>query len=433
MTSHSFTPSRWTTLLVGALLAVTCCLAVAAKASAHVYWTNEGASNVGRAELDGTSPEPGFLEGVGDSIGLAIDGSHIYWANAEGGIGRANLDGSDPEPDFIAGLEMPFAVAVNSEYIFWTSTFSNKIGRARLDGTEVEPEFITTGLNGPWQIAVAGEHLYWAEYFGNSIGTARTDGTGVDNTLIAADEPQGLTVAGEYVYFSNGETETIERAKLDGTGAATAIVTGAAASQALAADSGHLYWTSFSAGGTIGRAALDGSDPEPEFILAGARPEGLAVDPPPAPAPPPTPTPTPTPSSTPKAAPACVQATATAGTFTPQTVPGKVVPGVRLRLGTSTPSQLSVAATLLYSAHGKAKRAALGTFGLHVSGSGNLRLALPAALRPLLPKKSKVRVALGMTITPDSAAGTCGGSFERSTSVATKVVDILTSKAASAS
>lgn len=124
----------------------------------------------------------------------------------------------------------------------------------------------------------------------------------------------------------------------------------------------------------------------------------------------------------------CVAPTASASTFTPVPAPGRVVPGVRVKLTASTPSQLGVVATLSYKRDGKKLGADLGSYSLHVADSGNLRMALPRSLRTALPPKSKVNLALRITVAPD-AGGPCGSSYERSASVATKIVNVLVSKA----
>lgn len=264
-------------LLAACLFAAAFLCVVAGKASAYVYWTNEGEQRVARANTDGSAPDLSFIPGAGETIGLGIDSTHIYWANPEGGIGRANLDGSSKEPLFISGLELPFAVTVDSGYIYWSSTFSNKIGRAKLDGTGVEPSFIT-GLDFPWQIVSAGPYLYWSENGGGSIGRAKLDGTEVDNSFISASAPKGLAIQGEYLYWVSDGEESIGRAKLDGTEVTTGLITNLETSTEMAVDSGHLYWTSRANGGTIGRSNLDGSNIERSFIIAGPRPLGLRVD-----------------------------------------------------------------------------------------------------------------------------------------------------------
>jgi hypothetical protein len=56
------------------------------------------------------------------------------------------------------------------------------------------------------------------------------------------------------------------------------FITGASASQGVAVDGSHVYWTTLFAD-TIGRADLDGQNANQNFITGASLPEGMAVDP----------------------------------------------------------------------------------------------------------------------------------------------------------
>ena len=116
----------------------------------HIYWTNTGTGTIGRANLDGTQPNPSFIPGAGATTAIAVDAQHIYWTTNNGttsAIARANLDGTGtPNLTFIPNLTNPTGVAVDAEHIYWlaqngTSGFA--VGRANLDGLAPEPTFIT--------------------------------------------------------------------------------------------------------------------------------------------------------------------------------------------------------------------------------------------------------------------------------------------------
>ena len=83
-----------------AALALTA-LAFAARADANIYRTNYNAATIGRANLDGTGVDQGFIHPAYSPWGLAADDEHIYWA-ASGTIGRANLDGTGVDGSFVA-------------------------------------------------------------------------------------------------------------------------------------------------------------------------------------------------------------------------------------------------------------------------------------------------------------------------------------------
>src|SRR6266540_1721289 len=83
----------------------------------------------------------------------------------------------------------------------------------------------------------------------------------------------GLTLTGastpRHVYWvnnSDGGSATIGRADVDGSNPNQSFITGASFPEGVAVDSGHVYWTDRLFAGTIGRADLDGSNPNQSFI-----------------------------------------------------------------------------------------------------------------------------------------------------------------------
>jgi hypothetical protein len=145
--------------LLAGLVVVVAFSALAAQADAFVYWSNNAASTVGRANLDGTGANQNFITGATDSFGTAVDGQHIYWSSFDDGqgtaIGRANLDGTGVNQNFIAGVGGSdlFGVAVDGQHVYWTNTGAGAIGRANLDGTGANQNFIT-GASAPTGVAV---------------------------------------------------------------------------------------------------------------------------------------------------------------------------------------------------------------------------------------------------------------------------------------
>jgi hypothetical protein len=68
----------------------------------HLYWANIGTNTIGRASLDGTGADQGFISGAATPAGVAVDAGHVYWANdGTNTIGRANLDGTGADQIFI--------------------------------------------------------------------------------------------------------------------------------------------------------------------------------------------------------------------------------------------------------------------------------------------------------------------------------------------
>jgi hypothetical protein len=92
----------------------------------------------------------------------------------------------------------------------------------------------------------------------------------------------GLTLTGSgavsrHVYWGNYNTGTIGRADVDGQNPNQSFIGGASGPLGVAVDSGHVYWANYSSG-TIGRADLDGQNPNQSFITGASVPAGVAVD-----------------------------------------------------------------------------------------------------------------------------------------------------------
>jgi virginiamycin B lyase len=248
-------------LLVAAIIAFT--LSFASRADAFIYWSS-GGETIGRANLDGTGADPIFLnnEGNGGALRLAVNGDYIYW-NAE-------------------------------------PSFSEAIGRASLDRNDINYRFISfpSPSTGVENVTVAGGHIYWTAQLSESIGRANLDGTGVDNNFISLDpgNPDGVVgddaadvaVDGGHIYWtrSHGDYSDpggIGRANLDASGIDPNFIAAGPGRYPhnLAVDGEHIYWTEFERFGsnpTIGQANLDGSGVNPNFISLPAQGEDLAVD-----------------------------------------------------------------------------------------------------------------------------------------------------------
>ena len=86
----------------------------AAPAGAFVYWANFNANTIGRANLDGSDANQGFIGGASLPSGVAVDGRHVYGTNTDANtVGRANLDGSGANQSFITGASGPRGIAVD--------------------------------------------------------------------------------------------------------------------------------------------------------------------------------------------------------------------------------------------------------------------------------------------------------------------------------
>ncbi len=254
-----------------------------------IYWDNPQVGSIGRETLSGSpaNVNQSLVTGIRQlfHVGVAVDSQHLYWTNGAF-IGRSNLDGTGANQQFInlAPSTASYVVA-DDRYLYWSNGI--EIGRANLNGTDVITNFLSLPGENPGGLAVDSSHIYWADRTNSAIGRANLDGTGANPTFITgANDPTDVAVDGQYVYWTALTTSgrppagAIGRANLDGTGANPSFITGAAEPFGITVDYSHIYWAndyncnyltqppSACAGGTIGRANLDGTAVDQSYITA---------------------------------------------------------------------------------------------------------------------------------------------------------------------
>jgi hypothetical protein len=197
----------------------------------HVYWTNTGVldkngesidkgGTVGRADLDGetASVDPDFICGASNPQGIAVNATHIYWANAGKDvttIARSATDGAATEQSFlkVTGSLVPSGVALSASHVYFSDNEigneNSSIRRILLDGGEEEHLFIgKVVLRG---VAVDSAHVYWASQGEEAIGRANLalEPASQENTFVKEIEGKlfGLAADASHIYWSvNGES-----------------------------------------------------------------------------------------------------------------------------------------------------------------------------------------------------------------------------------
>jgi hypothetical protein len=263
---------------VAGVIAVTATLGWAAPASAYVYWVS-GNHSIGRANLDGTAPDPSFITGISLPWELAVNSNHIFWSEGSGAIGRANIDGTGIDNDLLGGaLVAPFGIAVGGGQLYWSSQMGG-IGRSALNGSHQDRNLFNPGDYPANEIALDSTHIYWIDGPTNGIGRANLDGSGAKAYFISTPTYLfGLAIgpADNYIYWSNGN-DAIGRATVAGGDVDPTFITGAHEAEGVAIFGGHIYCAN-SGSGAIGRANVDGTDVDQNFITGLTGLTGIAVD-----------------------------------------------------------------------------------------------------------------------------------------------------------
>ena len=280
-------------------LALAFSLLFAASAHAYVYWGDFQGGTIGRANLDGTDVEDGFIQAGGHPLAVAVTSSHIYWANeAAGTIGRANIDGTAVEPSFITGINKPWGVVVSPTAIFWPSLGGHEIGRANLDGTGKNLGLVT-GVGSPCSIAIDSGHVYWGDAELTAfIGRASLTGSSPEREWVNLGTyvPCGMATNSANVFFADtgsfASAHEIGRVNINGTGLDKSMIGEAEGPCGLTVFGSKLYWANHG-NDTIGVANTDATGVDESLVQTGGNEIcGIAVDSLSSPRSPPSPTPT---------------------------------------------------------------------------------------------------------------------------------------------
>jgi hypothetical protein len=190
----------------------------------------------------------------------------------------------------LAGAYAPHADAA----IYWPNQETQTIGGANNDGSGVDNSVVDVSgaTNGACSVAVGPGYVYWTGGSGAGyVGRASRSTGEPEDTFIttASDLPCGVAVDSAHVYWNNYSLPGIGRANLDGTGIDQDFINTGVNPQHPSVDGEHIFWSNKGfncsnpppSGCTIGRADIDGADASENqsFITGTAEPpSGTATD-----------------------------------------------------------------------------------------------------------------------------------------------------------
>jgi hypothetical protein len=256
-------------------------------ASADIYWSSGSYPNkqIGRVALDGSSANSSFIQS--QSLDVTTDGTYLYWTGFSDNIGRASLDGSNVNSSFITNDGDASGIALGGGYIFWVG--NGGIYRATLSDASAVSEIVANVPIGA-SIASYGGYIYWSASNCSTapaypcIARADLNGNNVDLTWRINAFAASLAINSQYIYWSTynslspASANGIYRAKLVNPDEGSSVVTGIPNIPDVALDGNYVYWTLGYSGSDMGRANLDGSSPNPNFIGNAYGAYGIAVD-----------------------------------------------------------------------------------------------------------------------------------------------------------
>ena len=180
--------------------------------------------------------------------------------------------------NFIFAVHAPAALS-NGSYIYFSvfddPNFTHNIGRVSLDGaSELNENFIVPGEAG-WQdgqISIQGNYVYWVN--GVKLFRNLKDGSGSKQLIYtSASQLSSVETDSNYVYWSDVTNGKIGRAQLDGSDPDSDFILGTSPlngnndTYGLFVRDGYIYWANYGSD-TIGRAQLDGTNVNNMFVSA---------------------------------------------------------------------------------------------------------------------------------------------------------------------
>jgi hypothetical protein len=271
------------------------CLALltAIRADAFVYWTDSGDYSIGRASIDGSGANDNFINDLPGVCGLAADGEFLYWGNSRlGTIGRSTLDGTGINQSLISGGLGTCGVSATGSSLGWANLGDGKsfstssIGIGKRNGTSVQQNWIVGPTDVNWALGTAsyddgaGINLYWPNFDGSLWSTpfeAQAPQRIVPPSP-SGDFQGGIAVSDAGIFWINSVGQLLH-SNLDGSGISVLVSEINGSPCGVAVDDTYLYWAEQD-DGSIGRALLNGSSPDPNFIDLGEEdsPCWVAVD-----------------------------------------------------------------------------------------------------------------------------------------------------------
>ena len=209
---------------------------IAAGPNGTIYWGDYRTPAIHRINADG-SGNTAIATGAGEVRGVAVDaaGGKVYWADWGGGyptIQRSNLDGSNVQ-DIVSSTYQPgqmlsvlgVALDLPDQKLYWTEPIDGRIRRSNLDGSDIET--VLTGLTNPFMLDIDPIHhkVFWSS--NTVIDSASLDGSGVQAVVTGLVAARGvaLDLNDDRMFIVDNGARSILSANLDGSNLTT-IVTG---------------------------------------------------------------------------------------------------------------------------------------------------------------------------------------------------------------
>lgn len=232
--------------------------------SGTLFWSNVTGGEVYAHSVEPGGPPTLIATGLTFPETVVADGSKVYWADTNGGgIGRANYDGSLPEPDWLTAANATNTrLLVNGPSHLYLMRVTQ--GAYRVDKiTPVSVPAISTGW--AWGGFLDGETLYWSDHSEGEIRSADVSAGApfVVNTIVAdAPTAYAVHVHDGVLYWTTdgtGSDGTVNAMPIGG-GDTVQFTNAARFPEDIEVDDDYVYWVEWESEGSLYRARHDGTE-----------------------------------------------------------------------------------------------------------------------------------------------------------------------------
>jgi hypothetical protein len=210
-----------------------------------------------------------LASGQGQTVGIALDATHVYWTSSNNGTVTKVSKGGGTPTTLASGISAPFGIAVDSTSVYWVANSGGNVYKAPIGGGN--STILASAQGGPLNIAVDATNVYWTNTTGSIMEVPIAGGSPV--VIATGQTPLGLAIDANYVYWVNGyfgsSNATVNKVPKGG-GVPIVLVSGQTRPTAISVDSTNFYWASllFNGADTLQKCPLSGCPGNIPVVLA---------------------------------------------------------------------------------------------------------------------------------------------------------------------
>jgi hypothetical protein len=253
-----------------------------------VYWGNQGDGTIVKCPLSGCGSNPPEVIATGQSNPeqVTVQGGFVYWVDFFGSLNRCPTSGCGAAGPYSYPATSGAGFALDQSTIYWTEFTPGILASCPLTGC-TQPTVLYQGAKGlTYGVALGSNEVYFANALTGQVFAAPVTGVpdgGSPRVIVHDPDPSYLALAGSSLYWDSlgsGQVKTLPVSAADAAAPAPFATTDQhAAGITYDGPCGTLYWVSYSAQGSDGGASGGGVYRCPAAGCGDAGPEVVAGPP----------------------------------------------------------------------------------------------------------------------------------------------------------